>query len=96
MARHSQQAILDYCERRGLKVIPADPTVIAEYERSMREETIPAIEAAIKAQARAAHYLRLGVPDPAQGMSAGTAKTEGLGAKPASPVAKPCAQEEPQ
>lgn len=30
----------------------------------------------------------------AQGMSAGTAKTEGLGATPASPVAKPCAQGE--
>lgn len=37
----------------------------AEYERAMREEVIPKIEADLKAQGRAAHYLRLGIPDPA-------------------------------
>jgi hypothetical protein len=36
----------------------------AEYERAMREEVIPAIERDLKAQRRAAHFLRLGIPDP--------------------------------
>lgn len=35
-------------------------------------------------------YMRI-PPAPPQGMSTGTAKTKGLGAKPASPVATPCA-----
>lgn len=60
-------------------VRPADPAILAEYERSMREETIPAIERALKAQHRAAHFLRLGIPDPAIATAArqgGDAKEE--------------------
>jgi hypothetical protein len=45
-------------------VKPGDPKVMAEYERSMREETIPAIERMLKEQQRAAHFYRLGIPDP--------------------------------
>lgn len=34
---------------------------LAEYERAMREEVIPKIEQDLKAQAKAAHYIRLGL-----------------------------------
>lgn len=61
----SQKSILDWLERQGVKTTPADPAIIAEYERQMREETIPKIIAAQKEQARLAHYLRLGIPPPA-------------------------------
>jgi hypothetical protein len=61
---HSQQSILDYCAQRGIEVIPVDPAVMAEHEQSMREDVIPKIERDLKAQARAAHYFRLGIPDP--------------------------------
>lgn len=56
------ETLEEYFARNGT---PADPAVIAEYERSMREVTIPAIERDMRANARAAHYLRLGIPDPA-------------------------------
>lgn len=39
---------------------------IADYDRTMREEVIPKIDADLKAQGRAAHFLRLGIPDPCQ------------------------------
>lgn len=48
----SQDAILQWLEKRGIKTTPADPAIIAEYERSMREETIPAIIAEQKLQGR--------------------------------------------
>jgi hypothetical protein len=37
---------------------------LVEYERSMREDVIPAIERDLKAQRRAAHFACLGIPDP--------------------------------
>jgi hypothetical protein len=52
----------EYLKSRGAK--PVDPAVMAEYDRQMREETIPAIERDMKAQARANHFYRLGIPDP--------------------------------
>jgi hypothetical protein len=55
------ETLNEYFARNGT---PVDPNVVAEYERSMREDTIPAIERDIKAQQRAAHFLRLGIPDP--------------------------------
>lgn len=45
-------------------VKPVDPEIMAEYHRQMVEETIPAIEQAMKAQQRANHFYRLGIPDP--------------------------------
>jgi hypothetical protein len=56
-------------------VRPVDPAIMAEYERSMREETIPAIERALKAQACASHYFWLGIPDPAIAAGSRRAKT---------------------
>lgn len=55
------ETLKQYFERLGT---PADPAVVAEYERSMREDTIPKIEADLKEQARRAHYLRLGISAP--------------------------------
>lgn len=54
--------IKEYFKLKGAK--PVDPAIMAEYERQMREETIPKIVADLKAQARAAHFARLGIPDP--------------------------------
>lgn len=53
MGKGRQDSIVKYCEDRGLEVTPADPKIIAEYERSMREECIPAIERALREQAKA-------------------------------------------
>jgi hypothetical protein len=53
------ETLKEYFQRNGT---PAAPEVMREYDRQMREETIPAIERDIKRQARAAHYLRLGIP----------------------------------
>lgn len=53
-----QDSILAYLTREGVKIRPADPVAIAEYERSMREECIPAIEAAMKRQAKLAAEFR--------------------------------------
>jgi hypothetical protein len=55
------ESLKEYFKRNGT---PADPAVIAEYERQMREETIPAIERDMKESARRNHYFRLGIPDP--------------------------------
>jgi hypothetical protein len=48
---------------------------LAEYERAMSEDTIPAIERALKAQQRAAHFCLLGIPDPAIAAGSRRAKT---------------------
>lgn len=54
----TQDSILRWCAEQGIEVSPGDPAVIAEYERSMREETIPAIEKAMREQARLAAEFR--------------------------------------
>jgi hypothetical protein len=51
-----------YLWKLGAK--PLDPAIFAEHERSMREEVIPKILADLKAARRAAHFARLGIPDP--------------------------------
>jgi uncharacterized OB-fold protein len=48
----------DYFKRKGAK--PANPEHVAEYERNMREKTIPAIERAIKEQRQLRHRLIFG------------------------------------
>jgi hypothetical protein len=56
------KGLREYLDSIGAK--PVDPAIMAEYHRQMVEETIPAIERALKAQQRAAHFYRLGIPDP--------------------------------
>jgi hypothetical protein len=58
---HSQQSIIDYLAKRGIETRSVDMT---EHDRAMRERVIPAIERDLKAQRRAAHFARLGIPDP--------------------------------
>lgn len=55
----------DYLDRLGATTMTEENCpALAKYARQMREETIPAIEADIKAAHRAAHFARLGIPDP--------------------------------
>lgn len=54
---------------------PALRAALAAYDRDMRENVIPKIEADLKAQRRAAHFLRLGIPDPLASFGAGRAAT---------------------
>lgn len=53
------ETLKEYFARHGT---PADPAVMAEYEKSMRENVIPAIERDMKEQQRLAHLARLGIP----------------------------------
>lgn len=55
---HSQQSIIDWCERNGVKVTPGDPKISAEYERTVREETIPAILKAERENAKRVAEMR--------------------------------------
>lgn len=56
----------EYLKRKGAKTMTEENCpALAEYSRAMREEVIPAIERDIRAQRRAAHFARLGIPDPA-------------------------------
>lgn len=58
----------DYLESIGAKRMTEENCpALAEYGRAMREQVIPAIERDIKAQHRAAHFARLGIPDPLRG-----------------------------
>lgn len=50
------QGLRVYLDSIGAK--PIDPVALAEYERSMREEVIPKIEADMRHQRRLAHCLR--------------------------------------
>ncbi len=45
-----QTSIEQYCKKRGLKIIPADPKAIAAYRESM-EKLIPKIEREMREQA---------------------------------------------
>lgn len=56
------KGLREYLDRIGAK--PVDPKTLAHYERKMREEVIPAIDRDMKANRRAAHFARLGIPDP--------------------------------
>lgn len=58
----THETLKEYVDRVGE---PVGPAVMAEYDRSMREDVIPKIEASMRGQARAAHYLRLGIETPA-------------------------------
>lgn len=53
-----------YLRKRGAK--PVTGEALREYDRKMRDEVIPKIEADLRAQRRAAHYARLGI-DPPEG-----------------------------
>lgn len=55
----------DYLAGKETRLV--DPAVLAEYDRMMREEVIPQIVADQKAARRAAHFARLGIPDPLEG-----------------------------
>jgi hypothetical protein len=55
----------DYLDSIGAKRLTKENCpALAEYDRTMREDVIPVIERGIEAQRRAAHFARLGIPDP--------------------------------
>jgi hypothetical protein len=71
----------EYLKAKGAKTLTEENCpALAEYQRAMREEVIPAIERDLKAQRRAAHFLRLGIPDPAIAIEAQRAVTVKQGA----------------
>jgi hypothetical protein len=66
----------EYLKRKGARTLTKENCpALAEYDRAMREDVIPAIERDLKAARRAAHFARLGIPDPALAAGSRRAKT---------------------
>lgn len=68
------------------QVLPPNPEAVRVYNESMAK-LLPKIEADLKASARAAHFCRLGIPDPRKAIAAAARKgrdaKQARGASPA-------------
>jgi hypothetical protein len=53
-----QTDIIRWLEEQGIETTPVDPAVVAEYERVMREKTIPAILKAERENAKRVAEMR--------------------------------------
>jgi hypothetical protein len=88
----------DYLKSLGAQTLTRENCpALVEYDRAMREKVIPAIERDLKAQRRAAHFARLGIPDPlaSVGRNAKRQDAQRLGPKDEHAVPKADAHEPP-